>query len=163
MEDYAEVCIDVASQQGATYAEARFMDYRSRLYTNDGKGIRTHNSYERTFGVRVIVDGMWGFSGALLTDKDSCQNVATRAAKIARAAAAASKRKIKLAPAPTVHAEYRNSYQTNPFQVPISEVEDILSTSVNTLRKESRQIKSATATIAAFDEQKYVETSEKYL
>ena len=159
-EDYAELCIETASQEGATYVEARFMDYRNRLYTSDGKGVRTQETTEMTFGVRVIADGMWGFCGSNVTDRESCRKVAQRATRIAKIAATASNRKISLVPTPTIREEYRNSFQRNPFEVQLSEISDILVTSVKNLRNVSQSIKSATASIAAFDERKYVETSE---
>ena len=159
-EDNAKVCLDEAGRHGASYAEARFLSSRTRTATSDGSTFEVQNTSEATFGVRVLADGMWGFAAGTGITKQSCRKVAARAVRIARISAEMSMRKISLIDIPTVKGEYSSNFKKNPFEVEIDEINELLKNSVKLLRNESKRIKSALGSIFAFEEKKYIATSE---
>ena len=65
MKDIADWALNVATQRGATYADARIVDERSRaLATKNGKVGSASDSESLGIGVRVIADGAWGFAAS---------------------------------------------------------------------------------------------------
>src|SRR5437899_237645 len=65
MRDIASWALNAATLRGATYADARIADDRSRaLSTKNGKVGHASDSESRGIGVRVIADGAWGFAAS---------------------------------------------------------------------------------------------------
>ena len=65
MRHVADWALNVASLRGASYADARIVDSRSRsLATKNGKVSHASDSESLGIGIRVICDGAWGFAAA---------------------------------------------------------------------------------------------------
>ena len=65
MKDVANWALNVATMRGATYADARIADDRSRaLATKNGKIGSASDSESLGIGVRVIANGAWGFAAS---------------------------------------------------------------------------------------------------
>src|SRR5207237_8275907 len=78
------------------------------------------------FGVRVIVDGAWGFAGSARLDTAEVEQVVERAIRIARASARVRSTPLDLGPAVTSRGRYRTPIERDPFSVPLSERVDLL-------------------------------------
>jgi TldD protein len=73
------------------------------------------------FGVRVIVDGYWGFAGSYKMTMEEADRVAAQAVRIARASAQVRGPKADIGP-PEVHQDaYRTAIQKDPFAVPLDD------------------------------------------
>ncbi len=165
-EEEAKICLKFAQALGASYADARFMETRTRVASAD-PGFSVSESNASSFSVRVIVDGMWGFYGALGQISDSlCKQVVQRSVRIAKASAANSKGKVKLTSERTFQEDYQNSINRNPFEVSESDLKDLLVTSVRTLKEadgdaaRNTSIKSGSCAVHMFDERKFLQTSD---
>ncbi len=65
MKHIADWALNVAALRGASYADARLADDRSRgLATKNGKIGHAADSESLGIGVRVIADGAWGYAAS---------------------------------------------------------------------------------------------------
>ena len=88
MRDLVLRAIDTARQRGADYADARVVAFRSESVAVRNRNVEALSSDESLgFGVRVIVDGYWGFAGSHKMTLDEADAVADRAIRVARASA----------------------------------------------------------------------------
>src|SRR5687767_9313161 len=99
MRDTLQAALDAATASGATYADVRGVDLTTEAIAVRGP---TAESVERSHsigvGVRVLVDGAWGFAATAFLENDPVTEVARRAVEIARASATASRRPVELVP-----------------------------------------------------------------
>ncbi|MGD0181733.1 MAG: DNA gyrase modulator, partial [Terriglobales bacterium] len=86
MKDIASWALNVAAQRGASYADARIADDRSRaLSTKNGKVGGASDSESFGVGIRVIADGAWGFAASDDLSHAAVEATAARAVDIAKA------------------------------------------------------------------------------
>jgi TldD protein len=114
--------IDTAKRQGATYADARVHQKRiSRVVTREDHVVSVSDEETYGIGVRVLVDGAWGFASSSSVDDAAAAEAAGRAVAVARANAAARKRPVELAPAGTFREKWSTELAVDPFAVPLAE------------------------------------------
>src|SRR5215813_9130370 len=107
MKDLASAALDTATQRGATYADVRMVNDRSRaLATKNGKIGNASDAQSEGMSVRVIVNGAWGFSSSAELGRDSVEATAMRAVEIAKASAQVKQSDVKLVPERPVKAEW---------------------------------------------------------
>jgi TldD protein len=122
MKDLASWALDTAAQRGATYADVRVVDERSRaLATKNGKIGNASDSQSQGFSVRVIVDGAWGFASSAELDRKSVQAIAASAVEIAKASAKVKQSDVKLVPEKPVIAEWTTPHKIDPFTIPVEQ------------------------------------------
>ena len=69
-----------ATKAGASYADIRINRYRNQfIFTRDRRVQNIVNTEDYGFGVRVIVDGTWGFASSSIVTKDEIARVAAQA------------------------------------------------------------------------------------
>jgi len=90
MRELALRALDTARSQGASYADARTVARKSESITVRNQNVEGLTADESLgFGVRVIVDGYWGFAGSQRMTAEEADRVAAQAVRIARASARA--------------------------------------------------------------------------
>lgn len=118
MRDIAERLLDAAHAAGATYADARVVERTTQSVTVKNGQVNNVTQFEDAgSGVRVLVDGAWGFCGTQRTDADGLETAARLAVRIARASARTPVAPVRLAPVPSVTATYTTPVITDPFAV----------------------------------------------
>ena len=86
MKDLADVALNVARQRGASYADIRYVRTLNKFVTTREKRVENvTNTESYGFGVRVLVDGAWGFAASSDVQKEEIARVAERAVSIAKA------------------------------------------------------------------------------
>jgi TldD protein len=125
--DIAERVLDTADSLGAGYADCRVVQRRMQiLEVKNGVLVRTVLSEDEGTGVRVVVDGAWGFAGVDRSDAASLDEAVSRAVRIARASARVSTHPVRLAPVVAVIDEYCTPVQVDPFSVPLDRKVELL-------------------------------------
>jgi TldD protein len=121
--DLCEHAIDAALGSGAGYADARAVTRRvQNVSTKNGQVDSIADGETEGVGVRVLVDGAWGFACDRRLSAAGAQEAARRAVAFARASAGrSSRRRVALAPAPPQAGEYRADAKRDPIDVPISD------------------------------------------
>jgi TldD protein len=119
--------LNLAAQRGASYADARIVDDRSRsLATKNGKLGHASDAESQGIGIRVIADGAWGFAASKNLSRAVVEDTAARALAIARASARVKKEDVRLAPEKPVTAEWTTPYRIDPFTTSIEQNLDLL-------------------------------------
>ena len=92
VQDLAERAIDTALSGGAGYADARVVQRRAQnVSTKNGEVDSVSDAETEGIGVRVLVDGAWGFAGDPRLSEDGARDAALRAVSFARATSPACK------------------------------------------------------------------------
>jgi TldD protein len=121
--DLAMRALEAARAAGASYADVRIAGNRSQALGTREQQITFFNDAESAgFGVRVIVNGAWGFAASRELNAGEVVRVARQAAAQARANATARQRPLVLAPVETVpNGRWSSPVEIDPFGVPIEE------------------------------------------
>jgi TldD protein len=127
MKHIADWALNVAALRGASYADVRIVDDRSRaLATKNGKISHASESESLGAGVRVIADGAWGFAASDGLTRNAVEETAARAVAIAKASARVKQQDVRLAPEKPATAEWSTPCQIDPFTTSIEQNLELL-------------------------------------
>src|SRR5687767_8313578 len=120
LRDLADAALAAARKAGASYADVRINRYRNQfIFTRDRRIQNIVNTEDYGFGVRVIVDGTWGFASSNIVTKDEIARVAAQAAGIARANKRLNSEPVQLAPVEAYRTTWNTPVKKNPFDLPL--------------------------------------------
>ena len=122
MHEITDRALDTARIRGASYADVRVV--RRREESIDVKSGRLAGvlSYETEgFGIRVLVDGAWGFASSHGLTVAEADRVAAQAVRIARASATAVRRPVVLDDRPPALGRFETPVAEDPFAIPLEE------------------------------------------
>ncbi|MFN2629718.1 MAG: PmbA/TldA family metallopeptidase [Gaiellaceae bacterium] len=120
MRELCESAVEAALGAGASYADARAVVRRNqRVLTKNGKVESVNDVETEGIGVRVLVDGAWGFACDRRLTEAGAQEAARRAVGFARATPSANGR--ALAPVEPARAAYRTPRERDPVDVPLAD------------------------------------------
>ena len=120
----AHAAIEAARARGAEHVDVRISRQRTRSASaRDARPLAVVADSVTGLGVRVLVDGVWGFAAGDLVAPEAAAEVAALAVAMARVAAPVARERVELAPEP-VHAgqAWANPVGIDPFLVPDPEV-----------------------------------------
>ncbi len=122
MKDLALRVLDTARQQGASYADVRVLRRQTQSVTVRNRNVESLMADETLgFGVRVIVDGYWGFASSYVMTLQEADRVATQAVRIARASALVRGPRANIGD-PVAHRDtYRTPIVKDPFAVSLDD------------------------------------------
>ncbi len=156
----ADAALATAKKLGASYADIRINRYRLEAISTRERQVQNLSSGQNFgFGVRVLVNGTWGFAASPILNADEVKRVTTEAAAIAKANSAIARKKIELVPTPKVVATWKSSFERDPFDVPADEKVAIL-LKINEAALAVKGINFVNSSIASVNEQKYLATSD---
>lgn len=160
LRNLADAALASAKALGATYADIRINRYRNQfIFTRDRRVDNIVNTEDYGFGVRVIVDGTWGFASSSLVTKDEIARVAAQAVAIARANRSINVEPVRLAPVASYDTTWNTPVRKNPFEMPLQPKLDLLLQ----IHEEALKVPGASF-VSAFmqfvNEQKYFASSE---
>ncbi len=115
--------LNAARIAGAGWADARIQrQRRQNLGTREQQVTNVSDTDTIGCGVRVLVDGTWGFSATRSLTKEGVGRAAQRAVSLAKANRVARDRLVRLAPT-DVHpnATWKSNYTIDPWAVPVEE------------------------------------------
>jgi TldD protein len=122
MKDLSSWALNTATQCGATYADVRIVNDRSRgLATKNGKIANASDSQSLGLSVRVLVDGAWGFASSSDMSRDAIEATAGRAVEIAKASAKVKQSDVHLVPEESVVADWTTPHKIDPFAISIEQ------------------------------------------
>ena len=128
MRDLTERALDTATLRGATYADVRVVHSLSEsIAVKSGRVEGVASGESEGFGVRVLVDGAWGFASSRSIDAAEIDRVAAEAVRIARASATALRRPVVLDDRPPAHGTFETPIVEDPFAVSLeTKIADLL-------------------------------------
>jgi TldD protein len=115
--------LDAARSAGAGYADVRIGQNRAQAVSTRERRVQGLADTETAgVGVRVLVDGTWGFAATRDLTPDGVVVAARQAVAQARANRAAQVRPVQLAPVtPTAYGEWKSPIEVDPFTVPVAD------------------------------------------
>lgn len=136
MRDLLQRALDAAVDAGAGYADVRGVEGTSEALTVRGP---TVESFDRSdsigFGVRVIVDGAWGYAASARLDDTEAARVAATAVEVARASARATKTRVELVDEPVHRDIWASPMVIDPFGVALEDKVGLLSAASETMER----------------------------
>ncbi|MGD9540722.1 TldD/PmbA family protein [Methylocystis sp.] len=147
--DLADIALAAARQGGASYADLRIGETR-REYAF-AKDERLENFDERAsqgFGLRVLLDGCWGFCGGRRLDPSSLRDGVERALENARAVKPIQFQPIELERLPAHEAEWIMPMGVDPFEASAGEKADLLLAIIASARDHGADFCSASLSAA---------------
>ena len=114
--------LDLARSRGAQYADVRIVNHREEsLSVKDGIVEELNSSETEGAGVRVLVNGAWGFASSRNLTNKEIDSITTQAMEIAHASGLVSGEKVDLGPKVSNQGVYQTPVQIDPFNVSLDE------------------------------------------
>jgi len=158
--ELADVALNAAKAKGATYADVRIGRYLTQgvgARENRIQNVSSTESYGA--GVRVIVNGCWGFAATNNMSKDGIAKTAENACAVAKANAKIGGTPVQLAPQKGYgEVSWKTPIEKNAFEVPIKEKVDLL-LNVNGIAM-AGGASFVTSRIQCINEQKYFASTD---
>ena len=114
--------LDLARSRGAQYADVRIVNHREEsLSVKDGIVEELNSSETEGAGVRVLVNGTWGFASSRNLTNKEIDSITAQAMEIAHASGLVSGEKVDLGPKVSSQGVYQTPVQIDPFNVSLDE------------------------------------------
>ena len=156
----ADVALTTAKKLGASYADIRINRYRIEAVSTRERQVQNVASGQNFgFGVRVLVNGTWGFAASPLVTADEVQRVTREAVDIAKANSAFQRKRIELVPTPKVVTSWKSAFEKDPFDVPVEDKTQFL-LKLNEGALAVKGVSFVNSSMAWVNEQKYLATSD---
>jgi len=160
MRDFLDSALNTATSNGASYADIRISRHKNQsIRTRENRVDRISNSESYGFGVRVLVDGTWGFAASHRLTKSNVAKITRRALEIAQANKIAQRLPVELAEVDSYEDEWLSPIEKDPFQVPIDEKIDLLLT-VNAEALKVEGAKYCSSSMLFMNEEKHFASTE---
>ncbi|HEY9830354.1 MAG TPA: TldD/PmbA family protein [Stenomitos sp.] len=125
--DLATLAIDAIARAGCEYGDVRFCTYRNqKLYARDRSLSQLSDNVSSGFGVRVLLDGAWGFAASPYKTPAEVERIVALAVEIAQGSRLSQQTRVQLAPVQAYSDTYITPIETDPFTVSITEKADLL-------------------------------------
>ena len=131
--------IDTAVSRGASYADIRVLrTVTEKIVVKNGRIGEMVSDEDIGFGVRVIVNGAWGFAAGNGMNKSDVEKITSLAVEVAQASAMLKTANVKLAPEPPHRERWHTPILIDPFSIPFETKLDFLMRINRILRKNSK-------------------------
>jgi TldD protein len=120
MRDLTSRALDTATALGASYADVRVIrriEESINIKSTRVEGVQSGET--EGFGVRVLVDGSWGFAASHHLSTAEADRTAADAVRIAKASATAQRTAVRLDDRPPANGSFETPVDEDPFQVPL--------------------------------------------
>ena len=145
MYELTNLAIDTAQKIGVQYADVRIANYRQQiLATEDHRVSQISDKDDIGFGVRVLVNGAWGFASSNDLNTEEIHRVTHLAKSIAQASATTLCQPVELVPEQPHQDIFTTPYSIDPFDVDIEQKVGLLLEITNALKQKS-QVQKANA------------------
>src|SRR5688500_488220 len=156
----AEAALARAASLGASYADIRVNRYRREsIATRERQVQSVSRSTSYGLGLRVLVNGAWGFAATNRVEPGAARAAADQAVAIARANARLATRKVVLAEADTVVTTWTSRFKRDPFEVPLEDKTAFLM-KLNETALAVKGVSFVNSQVLFVDEQKYFASTE---
>ncbi|MGH9897676.1 MAG: TldD/PmbA family protein, partial [Pyrinomonadaceae bacterium] len=163
VKDLADIALDAARQKGASYTDiriSRVLNQSINTRENQVQNVSSRESYG--FGVRVLVNGAWGFAASSKVEKGEIVRITERAVAMGRANSRILRNPINLVPVEKYpDGKYETPIERDPFAVPLSEkVDYLLKTNSEALKVKGPGPMFVNSLMSFVKEEKYFASTE---
>lgn len=140
-----------------SYADARWVSHREEVIrVGNGRLEAVTDEQSQGIGVRVQVDGAWGFAACGRTDQQGARDALARALEIAREQPRPRAR--PLSPAQPARGHFQGASDTDPFTLSLEDKVAHLLAAEEPMRGDPRVVRSHTECRAALTERAFAST-----
>lgn len=160
--DLATFAIALIQKAGCEYGDVRFCTYRHQnLYARDRSLSQLADNINSGFGVRVLLDGAWGFAASPHKTPAEVERIVNLAIEIAKGSRLTQQTRIQLVPVAAYRDTYITPIEIDPFTIPITEKANLLlQINEQLLSYEERGIKKADSFLSFTREDKTFASTE---
>lgn len=152
--------LETAKQKGAAYADVRINRYvRQSINTREKRVTNISNNESFGAGVRVLVDGTWGFAASQRVEPDEIDRIAAQAVAIAKANRIAQSKPVVLAPVKAYQDTWQTPTTKDPFRIPTERKIDLL-LSINDAALKVKGAAFCTSSMSFAKEEKHFASTE---
>ena len=127
--ELANLAVDLIRKTGCEYGDVRFCTYRKQnLYARDRSLSQLSDNVSSGFGVRVLLDGAWGFAASHGKTPAEVARIVALAVEIAKGSRLTQKEPVRLVPVEKYVDTYITPIAIDPFSVPVAEKAELLLT-----------------------------------
>ncbi len=151
---------DIATLKGAMYADIRVVRRQSEeVEVKNGKVDALTHDEDFGFGIRVLLDGAWGFACSSKATKREMETVLGKALKIAKASLKVKGKEIVFQSKPAVVDQYRTPISIDPFEVSAEAKLNLLLQADEIIRR-NRKVKISEAFLGSYKTEKIFASTE---
>jgi len=154
--ELVNLAIDLIRKAGCEYGDIRLCTYRRQsLAARDRSLGNLSDNVSSGFGVRVLLNGSWGFAASYRKTPEEVTRIVALAVDIARGSRLCQRVPVKLVPVDAYRDTYITPIQIDPFSIPIEEKADLVLTLTDKLLAHGEKgIKKASASLQFQQEHK---------
>src|SRR5262245_13359429 len=142
--EFCEKVLHAALKQGVDYADVRLISHAQtqEITVKNGVVENLEHSESAGFGVRVLMDGVWGFASSFKFQEKEIPSVVEMAVQIAKASALTKKHPVKLAASIIwKDGKYISPSKVDPFKVSLEEKVDLLVRADQIMSQHGKKVK----------------------
>ena len=160
--ELANLAVDLIRKTGCEYGDVRFCSYRRQnLYARDRSLSQLSDNVSSGLGVRVLLDGAWGFAASHSKTPAEVARIVALAVEIAKGSRLTQKEPVRLVPVEKYVDTYITPIAIDPFSVPVADKADLLLTINERLLAHGAQgIKKASSFLQSSREDKVFASTE---
>lgn len=122
----ADTAIETSKKSGASYSDFRICKNRNqRISTREDRIQGISDSEDLGFGVRVLINGTWGFASSAFVNEAEVIKTTALACEISKANSILQKIPVELVSVKTYVDSYKTPIEINPFEVSITDKIDL--------------------------------------
>jgi TldD protein len=123
----ADMALDLARRAGASHADLRICSYRSQdISAREGRLDNIQGGTSTGFGLRVLIDGAWGFAGSEIVDERAVREAVAAAGVNAAATRRLGAVGVELEALQAHRDDWVMPMRVDPLQIPDGEKIDLL-------------------------------------
>jgi len=126
-QELANLAVNLIRQAGCEYGDIRLCNYRNqRLSARDRSLKNLADNVSSGFGVRVLLDGAWGFAASYRKTAEEVTRIVNLAVDIAKGSRLSQQEPVRLVPVEAYQDKYITPIAIDPFTISIGEKAELL-------------------------------------
>ena len=126
-QELANLAVTLIHQAGCEYGDIRLCNYRNqRLSARDRSLKNLADNDSSGFGVRVLLDGAWGFAASHRKTAEEVTRIVNLAVDIAKGSRLSQQEPVRLVPVAAYQDQYITPITIDPFTISIGEKAELL-------------------------------------
>jgi len=143
-EEIAAIALNACELGGASYADIRIVTREREFYrVADGRLASPYTETLSGYGVRVLLDGAWGYAAGTEPKADAIRAICLRALEVGKASALVRPFKVDLGPEVVSRGMYETPYKIDPFSISTGEKLQLLQAADQAMRAERDVVRSS--------------------
>ena len=139
MDDLLDRALNAAQLAGASYADVRVVEARSQIIEVKNRKVATlQEPSSAGVGIRVLIDGAWGFAASADLELEEVERCARLACRVARASARVRREPIRLSRLEPYRARWETPLARDPFSVSLADKIALLVEATGVMEREPK-------------------------